>query len=981
MLSANRSALPLYLDGRVTSERDIMANLLQDVDGNVTFDQYAISDFWTGGLDADGRATLTASIETQVGLPYLLEFSMAANLAAEATDVAIQVSYAGQDIGTFDHSGALFAEQEILFTGTGSAADLVFTIVDNSEGGTENIVTDTVIPYYLKTVSVGARSLELKAFAPGQPYVYQVLSGQLVRFDIESSSYADADFDGPYKINAVGLNALDDLIYGIARANGTDATGLSVVSGDVVILDASGASYLVGHSGYSHFVGDFDEDGNLWTFPGSCSYAVRYDINNVDAQGNVQTTVFSLGTSIPDRGLADLAYDKGEGAFYGVTSGGNQRLVRIDISDVPAGGQADMTITEIDGTIVNGVFDGRTVNMTVGAAVVDASGNLYVGGNSGDHDLNPHTDHAGGFYRLQTLENGDLALELLSTAPAVGSNDGAMDPRVLDPFLGIDASSTVLLRTPVVSIAVAMDDDVLVTARGETTVNLLDNDNVNEGGSLAITHINGQDATAGLQITLTSGTQATYLGAGQMRFVGSDIVRDEAETFSYTIVNQDGLSDDGDIEVLTSPVDGTSDNDNLSGNGRADQQGNLIGGSDGASEVVLGYGGNDKLFTGDGDDALWGGDGHDNLRGAGGNDLLMGGAGNDLMSGGPGQDTVRGGTGNDAYWVEAAYEVVEEDANAGTDKVRSQVDWTLGANFENLFLEEVETAISGTGNELDNFISGNASANVLTGLGGKDRMVGRGGDDTLIGGAGEDDIDGNAGDDFIQGGAGRDKLRGGTGEDTIEGGADNDVYFINSLGDVAIEAVDGGHDLIKTSVDWTLGANFEDLVFKKAAADGSHATGNNGNNYIRGNDKDNLLEGLGGTDRLFGKSGDDSIFGGDGVDRLGGGAGTDLLDGGAGSDRLRSGTDDDRLIGGTGNDTIDGGSGADVFVFTVGDGIDRVYGFEIGTDLIEMNGLSFEDLTLSKRGFGCEVDYGADDTIWVAKLAGALLSETDFVFV
>lgn len=71
-----------------------MTNLLQDVEGNVTFDQYAISDFWAGGLDADGRATLTASIDTQVGLPYLLEFSMAANLAAEATNVAIQVSYA-----------------------------------------------------------------------------------------------------------------------------------------------------------------------------------------------------------------------------------------------------------------------------------------------------------------------------------------------------------------------------------------------------------------------------------------------------------------------------------------------------------------------------------------------------------------------------------------------------------------------------------------------------------------------------------------------------------------------------------------------------------------------------------------------------------------------------------------------------------------------------------------------------------------------
>ncbi|MGB1390901.1 MAG: hypothetical protein ACPG61_18655, partial [Paracoccaceae bacterium] len=74
------------------------------------------------------------------------------------------------------------------------------------------------------------------------------------------------------------------------------------------------------------------------------------------------------------------------------------------------------------------------------------------------------------------------------------------------------------------------------------------------------------------------------------------------------------------------------------------------------------------------------------------------------LSGGEGDDTVHGGEGNDAYWVDSVSDQVDELADGGTDKVTSMVDWTLGDNFENLYLEDTDeggTAVSGTGNDLN----------------------------------------------------------------------------------------------------------------------------------------------------------------------------------------------------------------------------------------------------------------------------------------
>jgi Ca2+-binding RTX toxin-like protein len=60
----------------------------------------------------------------------------------------------------------------------------------------------------------------------------------------------------------------------------------------------------------------------------------------------------------------------------------------------------------------------------------------------------------------------------------------------------------------------------------------------------------------------------------------------------------------------------------------------------------------------------------------------------------------------------------------------SYVNYTLGANVENLILRG--TAPLGTGNTLNNTISGNASANTLDGGAGADAMAGGAGNDTYV---------------------------------------------------------------------------------------------------------------------------------------------------------------------------------------------------------------------------------------------------------
>ena len=87
--------------------------------------------------------------------------------------------------------------------------------------------------------------------------------------------------------------------------------------------------------------------------------------------------------------------------------------------------------------------------------------------------------------------------------------------------------------------------------------------------------------------------------------------------------------------------------------------------------------------------------------------------------------------GNDTYIVDSSKDVVIEVTGSGTDKVQSSVSYTLTSNVEYLELTG-NSAINGSGNDLNNIINGNSAGNILNGNSGADTMYGGTGSDTYI---------------------------------------------------------------------------------------------------------------------------------------------------------------------------------------------------------------------------------------------------------
>src|SRR5262249_43665258 len=106
------------------------------------------------------------------------------------------------------------------------------------------------------------------------------------------------------------------------------------------------------------------------------------------------------------------------------------------------------------------------------------------------------------------------------------------------------------------------------------------------------------------------------------------------------------------------------------------------------------------------------------------------------------------------------------------DTVDSVTSYALPANVENLRLTGIED-IDGTGNELDNVLTGNSGIN------------------TLIGGPG------------------------------------NDTYYVQNVGDVVIENPGEGKDVVFAKVSWTLPGNVENLSFDASGLGDSEVLGEN----------------------------------------------------------------------------------------------------------------------------------------------------------
>lgn len=324
-------------------------------------------------------------------------------------------------------------------------------------------------------------------------------------------------------------------------------------------------------------------------------------------------------------------------------------------------------------------------------------------------------------------------------------------------------------------------------------------------------------------------------------------------------------------------------------------------------------------------------------------DTLVGSSGNDTLDGGLGADTMTGGDGNDIYVVDNAFDRVME-SNTSTsqiDTVQASINWTLGANLENLVLTGVSD-INGTGNARHNFITGNAGNNALDGA---------------------------------------------TGDDSMSGGDGNDTYSVDNADDLVIEtnsnAASGGIDSVHSSLAaYTLANNVEYLYVDSTGA--ANGTGNALDNTLFAGAGNNVLDGRDGNDtvsferalsgvtvtlstsvqqntagsgldtlKLF-----ENLTGSAYADSLSGNSAANVLNGGAGNDTLVGGSGDDRLIGGVGTDNLTGGTGADTYAFGalsdmgVGALRDVINGFKsTESDHLDFTGLDANPLTTTVDAF------------------------------
>jgi Ca2+-binding RTX toxin-like protein len=569
---------------------------------------------------------------------------------------------------------------------------------------------------------------------------------------------------------------------------------------------------------------------------------------------------------------------------------------------------------------------------------------------------------------------------------------------------------------------------------------------------------------------------------------GADVLHGRGGNDIYIVDNSGDqvveLSGEGTDEVQSSVSFRLADNvENLVLTGTAAISGignnadNRITGN-GAPNFLSGGGGNDRIDGGSGADDMRGGAGGDTYIVDDSGDRIMeeSGAGTDLivsyisyvlpdhveslalgggdfidatgnrldnqifgngksnrLDGAAGADTMAGGDGHDIYVVDNVGDQVVEDADEGTDTVRSYVTYTLPDHVEALALGGVGFT-DATGNELANRLYGNARGNTLDGAGGADTLSGRDGHDTyVVDDAGDRIVEGtdegvdtvkssvsyglipnienlyltgtaaidgtgNAAANRLVGNSAANTLDGARGADRMEGRFGNDSYIVDHPYDTVIELANEGTDRVRSSIDYALPDHVEILILEgNAAIDG---LGNALANQLVGNRQKNTLDGGAGADAMQGGFGNDTYVVDDAGDEV-----IELANEGA--DRVKSAIDyrlgdhvenlylsgredidgagnalANKIVGNRGSNRLEGEGGADLLIG--GDRYDRLFGGE-GNDRLE-GGLHADrfyfDTALGSGNVDTILDFAPgedkillDDAIFRALPAGALADD------
>ena len=708
---------------------------------------------------------------------------------------------------------------------------------------------------------------------------------------------------------------------------------------------------IVGTAGNDDLIGD-DGDNTLLGFDGD------------------DTLTGSVGDDFFVGGAGADTYFGGDGtdtvSFSDAVSG-----LTISVASLPPGtgeaeGDSFFEIERIVGTGFNDILLG---SLSHDDTLLGGGGNDVIDGDDGDDSLSGEEGND-----KITGGGGD---DLLS------GGDG-VDTFIYDFMAGSDTISDFDVTSDVIDIRQTRlhYDDLTISGSGADTLIVFDNDTPSDGQILlqgvdasTVGETNfriRQDGTNGDDTLYgTEGDDELFGGDGDdylSSFGGNDLLngRSGDDTLIGGTGNDRYFFDSANDQAFEAPNEGI---DYVYGSVSIILAPNIEfgvfhGRKTSTDEFNVTGNASDNWITGNAaGNTLAGGDGSDRLLGYEGDDVIIGGAGRDILEGGVVSDSTLD-SGTDTFVF-----------NSG-DNADLILDFEVGrdiidiSNVEIAFVDVVIGSYSGGASIVYDLGTVDPGVIWLPGvdsnsLSFSNFLTFHGEDQPVIeGGAGSDVLRGSRAADELNGLEGNDKLYGYAGADTMSGGAGDDRYFIENADDLVIEFDGEGSDEITTSISFALPDYVENIGTNTTSA--VDLTGNSLVNRLNGNDASNTLRGEAGGDRLIGKGGSD------------------------------------RLIGGTGNDHLDGGTVAivengetivttdgavDTFVFNLGDGIDHVYDFELGIDLIDVTGtgISFAEVQIAADGDDARVYYeaGVYNTNFaiVHDVDASALTEDSFIFV
>ena len=780
---------------------------------------------------------------------------------------------------------------------------------------------------------------------------------------VGSISDLNGDGRGEILVGAPGMEngaAVDAgaafVVWGMAAPGGVDLGDPFTAGGDGFVMKGEAAGDAAGTALAS--VTDLNGDGRAEIVVGSpgndaggANAGAAYVVWGKATDTIVRLTNVASGTG----GYKIVGEAAGDGAgrtvgTVGDLNGDGKAEILIGAADSDAGG------TDSGAAYV--VFGKNTTTPVLLGSVAGGSGGFRIKGMAGDH--------AGSVLTGLGDVNGDGKADILVGAPGsdgayvVFGKSGTAEVDLADVANGV-GGFRVLAESggDLARLSVAGGADLNRDGISDFVIGTPDN---GEGGSEG----------GAVYVVWGGGAGTVDLALVAQGIGGAKVVGDAGSLTGATVTITSDLDGDGTADLMIG-APGSSESAYLLFSDPSWQPDLNIYGTNGDDTIDVGYGGHNVVGEGpdsilglDGNDTIGGGGGDDTVEGDAGDDSLFGNAGNDWLDGGTGTDLMVGGDGNDTYVVDTPVDTVTELPGGGTDTVLAAGDYTLGAEVENLVLTQVGV---GTGNELDNQITGSDGDDVIDGAGGADHMAGGIGNDTYLvdvagdvvsesAGEGYDSVyagidytlaaevealilqgdarhgTGNAQDNDLFGTVGDDTLDGAGGADTMAGDVGDDSYIVDNAGDSIVESAGAGVDTVIASVDFALDSEVENLTLTGLAR---QATGNALDNVLTGTAGDDVLNGGTGADTMVGGSGNDTYH----VDNLfdsiveaaGGGSDTVIasfdytlssgeienlvLTGGAhiGTGNTASNT----LTGGTGDDTLDGGGGGDILVGGGGD--------------------------------------------------------------